>query len=57
MTRTEKVIANAEAKGCMDRKVHEAQIACNGVPYRLFNPYVKKHLRAAWERGAAKASQ
>ena len=56
MTRTEKMIANAEAKGRMDRKIHEAQIACNGVPYPLVNSYGAKHLRAAWERGAGIAA-
>src|SRR3546814_12004794 len=52
MTRTEKMIANAEAKGRMDAKVHFAPIACNGVPYPLVNHYTQKHLRAAWQRGA-----
>ena len=51
MTRTEKMIANAEAKGRLDAKVHLAQIACNGVSYPLINNYGHKHLRAAWQRG------
>lgn len=51
MTRTETMIANAEAKGRMDAKVHLAQIACEGVPFPLINQYGHKHLRAAWQRG------
>jgi len=52
MTRTEKMIARAEANGRLVRKVHESQIACKGVEYPLANPYSAKHLRDAWERGA-----
>lgn len=51
MTRTEKMIANAEANGRACAKTHLGQIKSNGVPYPLFCSYSQKHLRAAWQRG------
>lgn len=49
--RTEKMIAKAEAKGRAAGKAHMGQVASNGVPFRLVNPYGPKYLRAAWQRG------
>lgn len=49
--RTEKMIAKAEAKGRAAGKAHLGQIASNGIPFLLVNPYGPKHLRTAWQRG------
>ena len=51
MTRTEKMIANAEANGRACAKTHLGQIKSNGVPFPLSCNYSQKLLRDAWQRG------
>ena len=51
MTRTEKMIARAEANGRAVAKTHLGQIASKGVPFPLSHNYVQKFMIDAWQRG------